>query len=748
MKTFYVTFLLLFTCIFYAQEKDKDSTKVEKLNEVLLSATRAKDKTPVAFTTITKKELESVNLGQDLPILLDIMPSVVTTSDAGAGVGYTGIRVRGSDATRVNVTINGIPYNDAESQGTFWVNMPDFVSSVEDIQLQRGVGTSTNGSGAFGASLNLKTLEPSKKGYATTTHSVGSFGTRKHNVSFGSGLHNNFYAEGRLSKIVSDGYIDRASSDLSSYYTEVGYLTEKTAIKAIVFGGKEITYQSWYGTPEAVVDGDLEGIQAFIDRNFLSEAEAENLLNSGRTYNFYTYDNEVDNYEQTHHQFHISHKFNNYFSANISANYTHGEGYFEQYKNGEEVGDYFPENPDPDAEGDVIRRRWLDNDFWAFVYSLNYRKNKLNMYLGGGYNNYSGDHFGEVIWDSFPVAIPIRSTYYNSVGEKQDFNTYFKLEYNVNRNWFVFADVQYRNVNYKSFGTSSDLLTIDVDESYNFFNPKVGVTYTIDNYNSVYGSLAVANREPNRDDLTKNPMLPNPERLLDYEFGYKLKTPTYYVFANFYYMQYKDQLVLTGDLDDVGDAIRQNVDNSYRTGIELQAGYKFSEKFRVDANATFSSNKIKEFDFVVYDTQYDPNTFETVSYEPVITTFEDTDISFSPNLIAGGTVSYAPVKNLRLGLISKYVGKQYLDNTSSESKSMDAYFVNNFNASYKWNPKWVKEITFNLLVNNIFNRKYVSNGYTYSYYYRPQGSNDDAITENFYYPQATTNFLLGITVKL
>lgn len=742
-----IFFLVLISLNVFSQEKQKDSTKVEKLNEVLLSATRAKDKTPVAFSTINKKELESVNLGQDLPILLDIMPSVVTTSDAGAGVGYTGIRVRGSDATRVNVTINGIPYNDAESQGTFWVNMPDFVSSVEDIQLQRGVGTSTNGSGAFGASLNLKTLEPSKSGYATTSHSVGSFGTRKHNVSFGSGLHNNFYAEGRLSKIVSDGYIDRASSDLSSYYTEVGFLNEKTAIKAIVFGGKEKTYQSWYGTPEAVVNGNSEGIQAFIDRNYLSDSEAENLLNSGRTYNFYTYDNEVDNYEQTHHQFHISHQFNNNFSANFSANYTHGEGYFEQYKDGEEVGDYFPNNSDANAEGDVIRRRWLDNDFWAFVYSLNYRKNKLNLYLGGGYNTYSGDHFGEVIWDSFPVAIPIRSNYYNSIGEKQDFNTYFKLEYNVNRNWFVFADVQIRTVNYKSFGTSSDLLNIDVNERYNFFNPKVGVTYTIDNYNSVYGSLAVANREPNRDDLTKNSVLPKPERLLDYEFGYKLKTPNYYFFANLYYMNYQDQLVLTGDLDDVGDAIRQNVANSYRAGIELQAGYKFSEKLRVDANATFSKNKIKEFDYVVYDTQYDPNTFETVSYEPVVTPYEDTDISFSPSVIAGGTLSYLPLKNIRLGLISKYVGKQYLDNTSNENKSMDAYFVNNFNASFKLNPKWIKEIAFNLLVNNIFNSKYVSNGYTYSYYYRPQGSNDDAITENFYYPQATTNFLLGMTLK-
>lgn len=737
----------VFSFSVYSQEKQQDSTTVEELKEVLLSATRAKEKTPVAFTNITKEQIESINLGQDLPILLDQLPSVVTTSDAGAGVGYTGIRVRGTDATRVNVTINGIPYNDSESQGTYWVNMPDFVSSIEDIQLQRGVGTSTNGSGAFGASLNLKTLDPSKEGYARTTNAVGSYGTRKHNISLGSGLKNNFYAEGRLSKIMSDGYIDRASSDLSSYYTEAGYLDDKTSIKAIVFGGKEKTYQSWYGTPEAVVNGDLEGIQAFIDRNYLSDAEAENLLNSGRTYNYYTYDNEVDDYEQTHYQLHFSHQFNTHFSANVSGNYTRGKGYFEQYKDGENVGDYFPDSPDASEEGDVIRRRWLDNHFYAFVYSLNYNKNRLNLYLGGGYNKYDGDHYGELIWDSFPVSIPIRTIYYNSLGKKRDYNTYFKAEYTINNHWFAFADLQYRRVNYSSYGISSDLEPIDVDEQYDFFNPKLGITFSIDNYNSVYGSFAVANREPNRDDLTKNPTLPSPERLHDFEFGYKLKTPTYYATANLYYMNYKDQLVLTGDLDNVGDPIRMNVDKSYRAGIELQAGYKFSDKLRIDANATFSKNKIDAFDYVIYDTQYDPVTFDTVSYEAVTTAYEDTDISFSPNVIAGGTVTFSPVKNLNLGLISKYVGKQYLDNTSSDSKSMDAYFVNNFNASFKLHPSWMKEIAFSLLVNNIFNKKYVSNGYTYSYYYRPEGSNDNAITENFYYPQATTNFLLGMTLK-
>ena len=725
----------------------QDSTKTEKLDKILLSATRAKDKTPVAFTNITKEALESTNLGQDLPILLDQLPSVVTTSDAGAGVGYTGIRVRGSDATRVNVTINGIPYNDAESQGTFWVNMPDFVSSVEDIQLQRGVGTSTNGSAAFGASLNIKTLSPSTEGYATTTNAVGSFGTRKHNISIGSGIKNNFYAEGRLSNIQSDGYIDRARADLNSYYVETGFLNEKTSVKAIVFGGKEETYQSWYGTPEAVVNNDRDGIQAFIDRNYPSEAESQNLFNSGRTYNFYTYDNEVDNYQQTHYQLHASHQFNKRFSANISGNYTRGKGYFEQYKDGEELGDYFPNSPNASDEGDVIRRRWLDNDFFALVYSLNYKKDNLSLYLGGGFNTYKGGHFGEVIWDSFTSEVPIRNNYYFSYGDKKDYNTYLKAEYNISSNLFALLDLQYRKVDYESVGTSSDLVDIDVKESYNFFNPKIGLTYSVDNFNSIYGSFAVANREPNRDDLTKNPIRPKSERLHDFEFGYKLKTSNFYATANLYYMNYKDQLVLTGDLDDVGDPIRQNVDKSYRAGIEWQTGYKGSEQFRIDANATFSQNKINDFDYVVYDTQYDPNTYDTVSYQPVVTAFEDTDISFSPNIIFGSTLTFSPIKNGNIALLSKYVGKQYLDNTSSNSKSIDAYFVNNLNVSYKFQPKWIKEIAINLLVNNLFNSEYVSNGYTYSYYYRPEASIDAPVTENFYYPQATTNFLIGTTLK-
>jgi iron complex outermembrane receptor protein len=747
MKKVFLFFNLLVLISAFAQEEQEKDT-VNKLDEVLLFATRAKEKSPFAHSTINKEALEDINMGQDLPMLIDQMPSVVTTSDAGAGVGYTGIRVRGSDATRVNVTLNGIPYNDSESQGTYWVDLPDFVSSVEDIQLQRGVGTSTNGSAAFGASLSLKTLEASKKGYAKTSQAIGSFNTRKHNLSIGSGIHKGFYAEGRMSKINSDGFVDRAYSDLFSFYTETGFKNKKTSIKAIVFGGKEKTYQSWYGTPEAVINGDLEGIEDFINRNYSSDLEADNLRNAGRTYNHYLYDNQIDNYGQNHYQLHFTQKFNSDLSANLSFNYTKGKGYYEQYKDAEKVKEYFPNHEDGSERGDVVRRRWLDNDFYALVYSFNYKKEKIEASLGGGYNTYFGDHFGKIIWDSFPVDIPVRSEYYNNTGQKNDFNVYTKMTYTINTKFTAFADAQVRKVLYKATGLSSDLLNIDVATDYLFFNPKLGLNYKLNNFNSLYASFAVANREPNRDDLVKNPILPNHEQLFDWEVGYRLKKQKYYTTANLYYMNYKDQLVLTGAVDDVGDPIRQNVDQSYRAGLELQTGIKLADNLRIDANATFSQNIIKSYEHIVYDTQYDPNTWDIVSYEALNTTYTDTNISFSPTIIAGGTLSYSPIKNLNVSIISKYVGKQYLDNTSDESKIIKSYAFNNLSLSYKIQPSWIKEISLNLLINNLFDEKYESNGYTYSYYWRSEGSNDAAITEKFYYPQAGTNFLMGVNLTL
>ena len=740
-------FFSLFSLFSFSQEKQQDTLKVNQLDEVLLNATRVKDKSPFPFTNVSKKELEKNNLGQDLPVLLDQLPSVVTTSDAGAGVGYTSIRVRGSDATRVNVTINGIPYNDAESQGTYFVDLPDFASSLEDVQLQRGVGTSTNGSGAFGASLNLKTLKPSAEGFAIISNSFGSFGTRKHTLSVGSGIKNGFYATGKLSKIASDGYIDRAFSDLKSFYTEAGFISENTSVKAIVFGGKEKTYQSWYGTPEAVVNGDVDGINAFIARNYSSASEAYNLLNSGRTYNFYTYDNQTDNYEQYHYQLHFSHQFNDNLSATISGNFTPGKGYYEEFKANDKFKKYFPSSPNGDDTSDVIRRKWAKSDFYALVYSLNYNKDKVSFNFGGGYNKYDGSRFGEIIWSQFQTPLPYSEKYYESSILKEDTSIYLKGEYQFSDSFIGFADIQFRDVSYKSAGLSSSVAAINVDKKYSFFNPKAGLTYLLNSQNTIYTSVAVGNREPNGDDLTKNPTEPKPEQLIDYELGYKMKSKKIVASANFYYMDYNDQLVLTGEIDDVGNGVRQNVSKSHRTGIELQAGYKISKLLRIDANATFSENKIKAFDYLVYDTQYDPNTYDVVSYAPVVTQYKDTNIAFSPETIVGGTLTFSPIENLDFGLISKYVGKQYLDNTSTDSRSMKAYFVNNISISYKLKPKWIKEISFNMLVNNVFDEKYVSNGYTYSYYYRPQASTDAAVTENFYYPQAGVNFLTGMTLK-
>lgn len=742
--------ILLTSTFIFGQEVKKDSIKSEKLDEVIITATRATQKTPVTFTNITKKELKQQNLGQDLPILLDQLPSVVTTSDAGAGIGYTGIRVRGTDATRINVTINGIPYNDAESQGTFWVNMPDFSSSVEDIQLQRGVGTSKNGSGAFGASLNITTSKPSKKGFISTSHSYGSFNSKKHNLVISSGLLNNFYASARLSKITSDGYVDRSASNLESYFAEGGYVTDKTQIQAIIFGGQEITQQAWYGTPEAVINKDLEGIKTFLSHEgySFSDNQIKNLLsNNGRTYNHYTYDNEVDNYTQTHYQGHFTHKLNEFYTLKLSGNYTRGKGYFEQFKPKEKVKKYFPNSPNKNEKGEVIKRRWLDNHFYATVYSLNYKKNKLNITLGGGYNYYNGDHYGKVIWDSFPTEqIDYKKQYYFSTGIKDEFNTYLKAEYDITKQLFAYADLQYRGVSHKGKGTDNDLNPINFNRKFKFFNPKVGLNYAFNSNHNIYSSFAIANREPNRDDLTKIGVITKPENLQDLEFGYKFKNNTTYATVNLYYMNYKDQLILTGKVDDVGSSIKENVENSYRAGIEIQAGHQISKNIRIDANATFSKNKIENFNYSISDTQYNPQTYEE-TYNTVVTNYKDTDISFSPNIIANGKLTFNANENISFAWIAKYVGKQFLDNTSSDNKKINAYFVNNLNASFKIKQNFIDEISLTLLVNNILNKKYVSNGYTYSYYYRPIGSNDSVITEKFYYPQATRNFLLGATLK-
>lgn len=714
-------------------------------DEVIVTATRASEKTPVTFTNVSKEEIQKQNLGQDIPFLLNQTPSVVVTSDAGAGVGYTGIRIRGSDPTRINVTINGIPYNDPESQGTFWVNLPDFASSVDNIQIQRGVGTSTNGSGAFGGTINIQTTTYNPDPYGSIDNSFGSFNTRKHTVIAGTGLINNrFTFDARLSRISSDGYIDRATADLKSYFVSGGYHGKSTLLKVNVFSGKEVTYQSWYGTPESRINGNREEMLAFAGRNSLTESQTQNLLNSGRTYNFYEYENEVDNYQQDHYQLILAQDITSQLSLNAAIFYTHGEGFFEQFRNGDDFEDYGLDNVEIGGEviesTDLIRRRWLDNDYYGISYSLDFNPSKkTNLILGGGFYTYEGDHFGEIVWSQFASNSAIKHRYYDNTGEKDDLNVFFKVHHQLTNRLNVYGDMQFRRVTYAVEGIDNDLRNLLVDTDFNFFNPKVGFTYDINKSITSYASFSIGNREPTRNDFIDAPegRVPKNETLRNIEAGVKKSGTNYSLQANYFLMDYKNQLVLTGELNDVGTGIRTNVAKSYRTGIELLAGFVPSNKWELMANLTFSRNKIRDFNEIIYD--YGPGFDE---FNPINNSYEDVDISFSPNMVGGSTISYKPTQNLSLSLLSKYVGSQFLDNTGNKNRQIDAYFINDFRLIYQARPKFLKSLTFSLLVNNIFDVAYEANGYTFGYIGGGQN-----VRENFYYPQAGTNFLLGASLK-
>ena len=728
-------------------------------DEVIVSSTRVAGNAPATKTNVSKEELAKNNLGQDLPYLLQQTPSVVTTSDGGTGIGYTGIRIRGSDASRTNVTINGVPLNDPESHGVFWVNMPDFASSLNSVQIQRGVGTSTNGAGAFGATINLETKLLSTEAYGEISNSVGflennneltnvQYNNRKHTVQFGSGLVNNKFAfEGRLSNIQSEGYIDRATADLKSYFLSGTYYGEKTVLKAITFGGKEVTYQSWFGTPQARVENDREGMLASAANNGLSEAQTNNLLNSGRTYNFYEYDNQVDNYNQDHYQLHVSHEFSEKLSVNAALHYTKGYGYFEEFREGESFGSYGLNNVVTDSDTiestDLIRRRWLDNDFYGMTYSINYDPTKkLNINLGGGINNYEGDHFGEVIWAQFASSSFPRENYYESSSQKLDANIYLKTNYIVNDKLSVMADLQVRRIIYTAKGTDNDLREIAINENFTFFNPKIGANYKIDANWSTYVFGGVGNREPNRSDFIDQP--PNTpkrdanqsERMYNLELGSEYKTSIYSLSANLYYMYYLDQLVATGQLNDVGSPLRQNVDRSFRRGIEIQAGVKVTKELTWNVTATLSENKIEKYNELLYS--YDENfSLDSIySFE-----LENTDIAFSPNVIVTSELSYQPTKTIELALLTRYIGKQYLDNTQFRGRSLDAYLVNDLRFQAVIPQKLFKEVKLQLLVNNILSEEYSANGYTYSYVF------GEKVTENFVYPQALRNYMIGINLK-
>ncbi|WP_299337449.1 TonB-dependent receptor [uncultured Psychroserpens sp.] len=721
------SFFLFLSILSFAQDnqKQQDSTKTEKLDEVLVKAVRVEATSPITHTNVTKKELAKRNLGQDIPVLLNYLPSVVTTTDAGAGVGYTGIRVRGINAQSTNVTINGIPYNDAESLGTFWVNLGDFASSVESLQLQRGVGTSTNGSGAFGASINVLTDAVSKESNGEISNSFGSFNTRKHTVKFSTGLINDHIEiAGRLSNISSDGYIDRARTDLKSYFLQAAYIDDNTLIKAITFGGKEVTYQAWNGIDAETLAND----RTFNPSGIYTDADGNTRF----------YDNEVDNYNQNHYQLHWNQRYNNRWSTNLGLNYTYGRGYFEQYKEDEDFADYDLTPIEIGGETvnttDLIRRRWLDNDFYVLNASANYKNNEVNLIFGSSYSFYDGDHFGEIIWSEFASDSEIRDRYYEGNGQKTDLSFFSKATYRLNDKISLYGDLQLRMVGYETSGLTSDRIPFNVDESYNFFNPKAGITYKVNSNNSLYFSYARANREPNRSDFENNATV-KPEQLNDFELGWRHNQQKLRLNINAYYMLYNEQLVLTGQIDTTGDPIRANNGDSYRLGLEVDAAVAITNQFSVQPNFTISSNKNKQ-------------TFESVN--GVLQDLGSTDISFSPEFVAANAFVFQPREGFQMSLLSKYVGEQFMGNTENPDSKLESYFVNDFNITYEWTPKSIfKSVVFSGLVNNIFNEKYVSNGYFGSFDFDDSSSPTGTTTGYFagFYPQATTNFLLGVTLK-
>jgi iron complex outermembrane receptor protein len=712
-------------CSAYGQEKPQDSTKVEQLDEVLVKAVRVDAKSPITHSNLTKKEIAKRNLGQDIPMLLNFLPSVVTTSDAGAGVGYTGIRVRGVSAQSTNVTINGIPYNDAESLGTFWVNLGDFASSVESLQLQRGVGTSTNGSGAFGASINVLTDAVSKEASGEISNSFGSFNTRKHTVKFSTGLMNDhFEIAGRLSNISSDGYIDRATADLKSYFLQGSYVDDNTLIKAITFGGSEVTYQAWNGIDAETLRTD----RTFNPSGIYTDDNGETQF----------YDREVDDYKQDHYQLHWNERYNNNWSTTVGLNYTYGRGFFEQFREDDDFETYGFEpltvNGETVTTTDLVRRRWLDNNYYVFNANANYKDGTIDMILGGSFSHYDGDHFGEVIWAEFASQSDIRDRYYEGNGKKNDLSVFSKANYRLNDKIQLYGDLQVRNVNYETSGIASNLATFTVDENYVFFNPKAGITYSVNTTNDLYFSYARANREPTRDDFENNETV-KPEQLNDFELGWRHKKGNFSFNANGYLMLYNEQLVLTGNIDGVGNPIRTNSGESYRMGIELETVIPVTSQLTLQSNATFSANRNRE---------------TIVPLNGELVNLGETDISFSPNVVAANAIVYQPIKNLQMSLLSKFVGEQFMSNTENPDSKLDSFFTNDFNITYTLvTSKIFKSIVFTGLVNNILNEKYVSNGYFGSFDFEDNTSPTGVSTGFFsgFYPQATTNFLVGVTLN-
>ena len=699
-------FCLLGFIQLYSQDQEIDSLNVQKLEEVLVSSIRVNEDIPMAFTNVSKDQIEERNLGQDLPILLNFLPNVVTTSDAGAGIGYTAIRIRGINAQSTNVTINGIPYNDAESLGTFWVDLPDFSSSIENLQVQRGIGTSVNGSSAFGASINILTDKISKDPFFESNNTFGSYNTFKNTLRFSTGLMNEvFEFSGRLSKIDSDGYIDRSTSDLKSYFLQFSYKKENTLVKFLNFGGHEITYHAWNG-----IDGEtLRNDRTFNPSGLYTD------LNGVQQF----HEDELDNYKQDHFQLHWSEIINNNFTSNLGLNLTNGKGYYEQYnENGNE---------------DFITRKWLDNQFVVVNYSLKYSKNKHNIIFGSTYSEYDGDHFGETIWSQNSGDIEFTDLFYNGNGLKKDFSNFIKSVFQISSRFSMYTDLQLREISYNTDGSTSNIPELKLDKKYSFFNPKFGLNFKLNNKNRVYFSAAKAFREPTRSDYENNFNI-KPEELIDFELGWSLNSNTIILNTNLYYMNYENQLVLTGALDDVGSPIRENSGKSYRAGIEIESAFKVSEKINLAGNVSFSENK--NLDYVS-------------RFDGELMNLGDTDISYSPSFISSLAINYSPNSKLDLSLLNKHVGEQFMSNNGSSFSKLDSYSITDLNLRYTFDELYLfDELSINLLINNIFSAEYVSNGYYYTY--------DDTWTdENMittiegtgYYPQATRNFLFGVGIK-
>ena len=732
-------FLFLNVSVLLAQEPNaqtvKDSLTTISLEEVLLTGIRAKEDIPVTFTNLSRQDLAPRNLGQDIPILLNYLPGVVTTSDAGAGIGYTGIRVRGTDATRVNVTINGIPFNDSESQGTFWVNLPDFASSVEAIQLQRGVGTSTNGSAAFGASLNLETDAVQNKAFASLSSSVGSFNSFKNTLRFSTGkINEGFTFSGRLSQINSDGYIDRATSDLDAYFFQGTFQDESTLIKALVFGGQEVTYQAYWG---------IDAVTLQTNRTYNTGGEIYN--ESGNRNDFY--DNQVDNYAQEHYQFHWNERLNSNWNFTLGLNYTHGSGFYEEYNDlwydqnisfsGATSFDYLQLKPftigdTTISDSENISQKWLDNDYYVITLGLNYNTEDTSLNFGGLYSYYVGDHFGDLIWGQNLGEVLPNHRFYENQGIKKEGSFFAKATQTLSEGFTGFIDLQLRSIGYQVSGQIVGPASFSVDDNFVFFNPKAGLTYEVASGQKLYFSYAKAQREPNRTDYENGN--PKPEKLDDFELGWRINTPKLQAQTNVYWMEYKDQLVLTGAIDAVGSPIRQNVGKSRRIGIELEFKINLNSNWLWQPNIALSSNQNLDFYF---------------KRDGVLENLGKTQLAYSPNLVGGNAIMYVPSTRFQIGLLSKYVGKQYMGNIDSENSTLSAYFVNDLSAVYTWQPnKWIQEIQWSLLVNNIFNAQYESNGYFYTFDDTWSAPGQVTTVEGAgYFPQAGINLLTGVMLR-